>query len=381
MRIGIDYRLATEIRPRGIGRYIFNLVPQLVKLGKDHEFVLYAHRLQNLGQLTEATNVRVKILRPGFYPFWEQCLLPLWACIDKVDLLHCTSSTGPLFLPKQVGYVVTVHDVSFMMPTIVMPRPRLLYQKMGRLYRTIVVPRVIRRAKCMIAVSRHTQAEIVHMTGVDPLKAHVVYHGLTLPISRGEAQISESELVHSLPARYILCIGGDAPHKNVERAIRVFSKIVSCGHNEGHSLVVLGVQQGKRSPFWEEVINLKLQSSVKFIEFVTDNVALIELYRRALFVLIPSLNESFGMPALEAMSCGVPVVTSSVAAIPEIVGNAALLIDPQSDDSIEQGMRTMLKDKAIRERFVYLGHQRVGCFSWEKAARETLCIYEKAAKK
>ncbi len=380
MRIGIDYRLAAETQPRGIGRYVFNLVHKLVECGAQHEFYLYTHRFKNVDLLVGKPNVCVKVIKDFGYPFWDQWSIPRQARVDNLDLIHSTASTGPIVLNRRHKFILTVHDVSFLQPANIMPRPKRLYQKIGRLYRAFVVPRAARRADHIITVSHHTRCEVIELTGVSPIKTHVVYHGLNLCPTLLGLPKSDANSFEVSTGKYVLCVGGDAPHKNVERAIRVYAKIVATSRNCGFPITILGVKGEQFSTVLREVLSVEQQSLFTFIDFISDNEHLERIYRNAHFVILPSLNESFGMPALEAMACDAPVITSNVAAIPEIVGGAALLINSHLDSGLEEGILNMLHDSSLRKRLVELGRERIQNFSWERAAQQTLGVYESAFK-
>jgi len=379
MRIGIDCRFAVEARPRGTGLYIQHLIKHLASLDTDNNYVFYVHHAKNIERLPQSSRIATEIIPSRLYPVWEQALLPVYAKKDHLDVMHCAGSTGPLFLPQHIGYVVTVHDVSFLLPEPLMPKPRLIHQRLGRLYRRWVVPRAARRAGRVVAVSHYTAVEIVRMTAVDLAKVRVVYHGLTIDNSNNVATDICFERMRSLPERYVLCLGGNAPHKNVERVIRVFASLAASGRHQGCALVILGVQQWRDSPYWRQAVASGCEGQIHFIDFISDNAELAALYHRAFFVLSPSLNESFGFPALEAMACGVPVITSNVAAIPEIVGDAALLIDPRSDDSMEHAILAMLSNASLRRQFIARGYAHITRFSWQHAATEMLQIYKEVA--
>jgi len=377
MRIGIDCRCAVEPRPRGTGRYVENLTRHLAGIDKENEYMFYVHRAHNLNRLPHQHNTRVRIIPLQIYPLWEQILLPLYGRVDGLDVLHSAGTTGPLFLSGSIGYVATIHDVSFLLPEQIMPKPVLAYQRLGRIYRRLVVPRVARRAVRIITVSRYTCGEIVRMTGISPAKTRVIYHGLTMDNTIDIP--NEGVGIRDLPTYYMLCLGGDAPHKNTERVVRVFISLAALGRNGGCELVILGVQKPRASSSWRQAMSSSCARQIHFIEFIRDQSELAEVYQRALFVLSASLNESFGLPALEAMSCGVPVITSNVGAIPEVVGQAAMLIDPHSDICMEQAILAMLHDADLRQKFIARGYERITGFSWQRAAEDTLNVYSEVA--
>jgi glycosyltransferase involved in cell wall biosynthesis len=377
MRIGIDCRFTVAARPRGTGRYVENLTRHLARIDKKNEYIFYVHRAQNLDRLPQQPNTKVRVIPLQIYPLWEQIFLPLYARVDRLNVLHSAGTTGPLFLSGSIGYVATIHDVSFLLPEQVMPKPKLAYQRIARLYRRLVVPRVARLAVRVITVSRYTCGEIVRITGISPSKTRVIYHGLTMDNITDVPK--ECVGIQDLPASYMLCLGGDAPHKNTERVVRVFISLASLGRTRGCELVILGVQKPHASPYWRPAMASSCARQIHFIDFIVDNSEFAGLYQRALFVLSASLNESFGFPALEAMSNGVPVITSNVGAIPEVVGQAAMLIDPYSDISMEQAILAMLNDASLRQQFIAQGYKRITSFSWHRAAEETLKVYREVA--
>jgi glycosyltransferase involved in cell wall biosynthesis len=280
----------------------------------------------------------------------------------RIDLFYSPDFVLPPVLPG-TRTVLTVHDLSFLhYPDHFVPR---LVQYLSR-----VVPRSVVRADRVLADSEATRSDLVRLMGVAPEKVTVLYSGVDSRFhpapEPGERERLAAEYgIGSRP--YVLSVGTVQPRKNYARLIRAFSRL------PGEIELLIG---GGRGWLYEEVLaEAERHQRVRMLGFVAD-ADLPALYRGAALFAFPSLYEGFGLPVLEAMACGVPVVSSNVSSLPEVAGQAALLVDPHDEAAWVEAMRRGLTDEVLREEMVTQGLEQAARFTWERAARQLLDVLE-----
>jgi len=264
--------------------------------------------------------------------------------------------------------VVTIHGLEYQY----LPQ---YYQFPQRLYLNQATEYAVRHASHLIAVSQWTKKQLVEKLGADPKKITVVYEGVSAANSSTSKVKSAETLEVSLGgAPYILFVGTIQPRKNLVRLIEAFSKL------QARDQVLNLVIAGKVGWMYEEILaapkKFGVGKRVKFLGYVSDE-ELASLYQNALFFVLPSLCEGFGLPVLEAMRLGCPVIASKAGALPEVVGDAGLLVDPYKIEEIAGAMKLMIKNSDLREALREKGFHQVRKFSWQKAARETIKVFEK----
>lgn len=375
MNIGIDARFAIHNR-RGIGNYVLNLIRFLAVQDQENLYYLYTDREDWEGILPHQETMVARQLQTSNYLAWEQFSLPLQARRDRLDVLHCTGNTAPLALAPSISLVTTVHDVMYLKPEKALPQSTSLYQRLGRIYRRAVVPPTVRGSAAILTVSEFSKSDILsHFRDLPSERIHVTPLGLN-PHCRILAEDEvETDYLSSLGVNsgYLLTLGGYDPRKNTSQVIRAFMKLKGAGGLH-EKLVVVGIPNWRQSVFWQEAQALGGGEDVVFTEFVTEG-QLVSLYNRATAFLYPSLYEGFGLPPLEAMACGTPVITSQVTSIPEVVGDAALLIDPSNEEALTRAIGTMVADRELRDRLKTQGKHRSAEFSWSRLSAETLRVY------
>jgi glycosyltransferase involved in cell wall biosynthesis len=292
-----------------------------------------------------------------------------WGCLkgmpdDKAILYHGMDGFLPFALSRSVRSVLTVHDLGWQAhPELYAPRVRLMYG--------MLVPWAIRRADRLIAVSRYTADDLIRRAGVPAAKIDVVYHGLDPSFAPAEAGSPGGE-APSADEPYLLAVGGISPRKNTRRLIEAFLRWRGRGGRAGrYRLLITG-----HSLDQDFARDGSLPDGVTVLGYV-DKTELRRLYAGAGAFVYPGLDSGFGLPIVEAMACGTPVVTSSTGSAPEIAGGAAVIVDPFDAASIEGGLeRATVPQEA--ERLRSLGYQRVRAFRWELAAQATLDTYRRA---
>ncbi len=374
MRIGIDASLLGYPR-QGIARYVFHLVKGLFKMDQENEYVVYGPA----GAWSPAETPPNFILRtpPRLpYPVWEQGLLPLWAREDRLDLLHCPANTAPLRIPSRTRLVLTIEDVMYLLPSWVTPLSSEFRQRAGRQYRRFVVPRVAARAHKILTISHHSKSDIMKHLGLPGDRISVAYLAVERngPCTQGGAEADQSFDSPAPDGRFVLAIGGYDPRKNTERIIRAYGLLRSVDA-VSEKLVVVSVPRWQGSSFHRLAKRLELGANIVLMGHVSDSYLGL-LYKKARCLVYPSLYEGFGLPVLEAMAAGIPVVTSAVSSLHEVAGDAAVFVDPTSEASIGEGLLQVLRDDTLRLALIDRGRRQLDKFRWETTVAQTLAVYK-----
>jgi len=376
MRIGIDARFAVHNR-RGIGNYTLGLISHLAELDHENEYLLYVDSDDHDHVLSTRENFRARKIGRANYAGWEQLLLPARAKEDRIDVLHCTGNTAPILLDRRIRLVVTIHDMMYLKTGSILPRSASLYQRLGRVYRGVIVPRGARHAARVVTVSHFSKEEILrHLPFLQDEDVVVIYeagNNMYRPLDRNDAA-RQVRRRYGISGDYILSLGGIDPRKNTRLIVKSFLELKR-RDTISERLLVVGVPKSAQSMFFDHADSSACRGEVVFLDFVSEEDLLL-LYNGATVFVYPSLFEGFGLPPLEAMACGTPVISSNTTSIPEIVGDAALLIDPTDGDGLKIVLSDLLHDRRLCEQLTRRGFDRVRQFSWRKTAAETLAVYE-----
>ena len=364
MRIAIDAR---KLRDYGIGTYVRNLLRHLSRIDQATEYVVLCRDsdCELVGALGE--NFRsVPEASPG-YSVREQITVPLDLRRERADLFHAPHYVLPALTPCKS--VVTIHDC------IHLRFPQYL-RRLGYAYARGSLWLATHRSNRILTVSEASKRDILDYFSVPPEKIDVIYNGIderfsTPPPEEDVARVRER---YQLDDPFILYAGNIKPHKNLERTIEAFHLLRRGGQFEQVKLVIIGDEIAKYAALRHAVHRHKLHKYVRFFGFVPDRTLAI-LYRLAAVFVFPSLYEGFGLPPLEAMASGTPVITSNVSSLPEVVGDAALLVDPLQPEAIADAMRRVLTDSALRDDLRARGLARARQFSWERSIRRVREIY------
>ena len=391
MKIGIDARFFGP-KQKGLGRYVQKLVENLEKVDLTNQYVIFLRR-ENWSEYQPSNPNFKKVLADyRWYGLPEQIMMPIKIWQAKVDLMHFSHFNVPIFCRQP--FVVTIHDLvlrKFPTQRASTLNPFLYWLK-NLAYR-LVVYSAVKRAKKIIAVSDYTKKDILKYffaksesaSGgkIKPEKIEVVYEGA--PVHRDSPSdtvlvartVSEglSLCKPSLDKPYILYVGNAYPHKNLERLILSFKKLIEDKRMD-YQLVLVG----ELDYFYQRLI--KMSSAVPsnriiFTDFVSDSDLNI-LYQNASLYVFPSLGEGFGLPPLEAMAFGLPVVCSKATCLPEILGEAALYFDPENTEEMAEKIKQVLKSQKLQEKLIDQGFKRIQKYQWSKMAQETLGIYNDA---
>jgi glycosyltransferase involved in cell wall biosynthesis len=354
--------------PTGLGVYTYEMLVELMKA--DHDFVIFA----SSGELKKRYGDRVIPVSPRTSPalggkghlaryLWEQTGMPWELWKRKVSLLYSTVPEGILNPLSRRKQIITVLD-------IIPAKYHRLFPKM-RYHFLYDLPILLRNAKWVVCASEHTKRDLVGFYGIKDKPISVIYPGL----NRQRFYPREKR-----PAReryglgdYLFYVGDMRPYKNLDGCLKAFAEL----NFPNLRFVVVGKKDPRFYPnLRREVDRLSLKDSVIFMGYVPGE-DLPSLYSEAKALIFPSLYEGFGLPPLEAMACGCPVITSRAASLPEVCGNAAYYVDPENVDSIAQGMHKAITDNDLRRALSRRGLERAKLFSWDKAAREVLNIFER----
>lgn len=359
MKIGVMLRTIDE--KQGIGVYTQNLMDHLLSIDRENEYVLFYRNPEFLGRYAHYDNVHEKVVTAPNKLIWDQVKIPLEARREKLDVIFHTKFTLPLFARSKT--VMVLHGSAW----FVFPES---YRPLDRTYIRAVMPWYCKKADAIISNSEMTKWDFVNILGVSPDKIKTTHFGFDSKFRPIEdsALLEEVRQRYELPERFILFVGRIDPGKNFGALIEAFSKI----HTDlPHKIVVAGHPRFDFEGDLAKVEELGLQDKVLFAGWVPpDDLA--ALYNLADVFVLPSFYEGFGIPVIEAMACGCPVIAADAGALPEISGGAALLVDPYSQDEIAEAIRRTLTDDGLRQRLIDSGLQRAKAFSWEKCARQTL---------
>ena len=371
MRIGIEAQRIFRPKKHGMDIVILEVLKQLQQIQGNNEYVVYAQPDTDANAIKSNCNVNVQLHGPALYPVWEQKHLPIAAEKDKIDLLHCTSNTAPV--STKVPLVVTIHDIIYLEKWMITEGS--WYQRFGNLYRRWNVPSIAHKAEMIITVSEYERQRIIDGLKINPAKVKAIYNacGSHFTAKRDEAALQAFKKKMSLPERFVLYLGNTDPKKNLPNVMKALGilhqrgkldfKIVMPDFGKAHLYNILKAQH-----------NEHLMENIVLTGYI-PNKELPDLYRLAEVFLYPSLRESFGIPILEAMACGTPVITSNTSAMPEVAGEGAILVDPNEPEQIANELLQLLEDGARRKQAVEYGIKRASMFSWRKTAEEVIQVY------
>jgi glycosyltransferase involved in cell wall biosynthesis len=348
----------------GIVVYAKNLLRCLLELDSKNEYVFMYRQKQDVGQFTSFPNVTEVVIRAPNKLLWDQVAVPVFAKKQRLDLIYNPKLSIPLITRSRT--VLVMHGgAQFVVPHVFRWYDRIYFKIANRLF--------CKRANAVITMTHTGAKDIVDRMGADPEKVHVINEGYNETCTVLDAAATAAvRLKYSLPEQFILFVGGITPLKNFGNLLKAFGKLQS---GFPHKLVVVGFNRWKFSKDLEMMNELGLRDKIVFCGFVPDE-DLAAFYNLASLFAFPSLYEGFGIPILEAMACGCPVLTTKTGCSPEVAGGAALLVDPYEPDSIADGMRKILSEEALRRTLIENGLTRAKHFSWRKSAAETLSLFE-----
>lgn len=362
MKIGVMLRHLGELG--GIGVYTTNVLNTLFQIDRRNRYVLLYNRTEQLGQFPPFSNVTEHVLNAPNKIYWDQISVPRFANKEGLDLIYNPKLSIPLF--TQCKTVLVMHGAEqFAIPHVFKWHDRVYFSIANRLY--------CKKSSAIISMTHLGAKDITRYMGANAEKIHVIHEAYN-----ARCQVLDVEGLqgvknkYSLPDRFILFVGGLSPLKNFGNLLRAYQR---CQQSVRHKLVVVGFKRWKFSKDLQLIDRLGLREYVQFVGFVPDD-EIPAFYNMADIFVFPSLYEGFGIPVLEAMACGCPVITSETGCSPEVAGDAALLVDPYSPDRIAVAIIKLLSDDMLRKELIEKGLKRASQFSWKKCAEETHALFE-----
>ena len=368
MRVAIDAR---KLHDFGIGTYTRNLLRHLARIDRDSEYVLLCHQ-PDLGIAAQlGTNFRTVLEPSPNYSIREQIHVPRVLHRERPDVFHAPHYVMPPAV--RCRSLVTIHDCIHLM------FPQYLANRAAYVYARALMWSAARRSHRILTVSEASKRDIIHFLNVSPEKIVVVYNAIDerFRVPPSEEAIARVRERYQLNHGFVLYVGNIKPHKNLVRLVEAFDGLRKRGFDD-LKLLIIGDEISKLPALRRAVHSHKLHKHVRFLGYLPDDTLAI-LYRLAAVFVFPSLYEGFGLPPIEAMACGTPVVTSNVSSLPEVTGDAAVLVDPYDIESIVDGIARVLSDPALREKLRAKGIARAREFSWERSVGRTREIYQEVA--
>lgn len=371
MKIAIEAQRIFRKNKHGMDFVVLESIRELQQIDKENEYFI----LVSPGEdrcLTETANFHIIEIKVPSYPLWEQIGLPHALKKIKPDLLHCTSNTAPLYC--NVPLVLTLHDVIFMEQK--RGTSSSLYQRLGWHYRRWNVPRILNKCYRVITVSHFEAARIGKIMNLPTDRITTVYNGF----SNHFKPLEKSDYIRTVnkyckDSDYFFFLGNTDPKKNTLRTLKAYDLYLKQTKENPNLLLIADLAEKDIDSYLQEGNITHIKPFLRFPGYI-PNTELPAIYNGAKAFIYTSLRESFGIPILEAMACGTPVITSNTSAIPEIAGEHAILIDPTNEQSIADEMLHLGQDETFRQEQVAYGLERVRIFSWRNTAEELLKIYQ-----
>lgn len=370
LRIGIEVQRIFREKKHGMEVVALELIREIQKIDQHNEYILYARKDVDEKCLSETANFKIKSLPASSYFTWEQFTLPAEVKKDNLDFLHSTCNTSALRL--SVPMMLTLHDIIYLEKT---DFKGTAYQNFGNLYRRFVVPKIVDKSKLIITVSNFEKNVILNKLNLPEQKVKVIYNAVSPKFNTNYAseRLTEFREAHQLPLDFILFLGNTAPKKNTLNVIKAYAAY-KAEVTDGLPMVILDYDKNLVFELLAKLGQQHLEKDFLFPGYIASEEMPL-LYNISRLFLYPSLRESFGLPLLEAMACGVPVITANTSSMPEVAADAALFVDPLDYHQIKDQMITILNDSELAFQLKEKGLKRASEFTWKAAATQLLALY------
>ena len=368
MRIGIEAQRIFRTNKHGMDYVVLEEIKELQKSDVRNEYFVFVAPGEDRC-LKDSKNVHIIEIGSNFYPLWEQFSLPRAVNQLNLDMLHCTSNTAPIRC--KVPLILTLHDIIFLEPRD--KSNKSFYQDMGWRYRRFVVPRILKKCKRIITVSDFEYNNIITKLQIPEEKMVMIYNGY----NKWFRPVEDTDLIYQQYIEepgYFFFLGNTDPKKNTERTLIAYSKYLEMSDAK-RKLLMADLDRG----YLDEIIDRNDIGNIRdhiVMPGYIKNADLPYIYNNAFAFLYTSLRESFGIPLLEAMACGTPVITSNTSSMPEIGGSEVIMVNPLNVNEITEKMLLLEKDKALYQKQKDIGIIRAQQFSWEYTAEQLLMVYE-----
>jgi glycosyltransferase involved in cell wall biosynthesis len=373
MRVALNAQLlstASTYRAAGISRVIYELLARVRAVGGPFRYLAFApdspeNRLFARSAGLDARLTRLPTDRPAVRVAWEQIVLPPQLTLARVDLLHALGFVSPAAWRGRT--VVTAYDLSFLH----FPEA---FNRANRLYLSLLTPPSLRRADRVIAISEHTRQDVIRLCGVRPERVTTIHLAADERFRPAPPDaVARFRHRHRLDRPFILYLGTLQPRKNVAALVQAYAALRR-DRRLPHALVLAGARGWRYESIFELVRRLGLEGNVLFPGFVSEDEKAL-WYTAADLFAYPSLYEGFGLQLLEAMACGTPVVASNSSSLPEVIGDAGVLVEPNDMAGLVRAIDDLLHDETRRARLRKAGLARAATFSWQRMAEQTVRVY------
>lgn len=348
------------------------LIKALQKIDTKNQYFIFAKEDEDTTAIQESANFKIVLLKGATYPQWEQFALPRAIRNNKLDIIHCTANTAPIRCDARL--VLTLHDIIYLEKlNLTKGTP---YQIFGNFYRRWNVPQIVKKADKIITVSDFENQRIVKHFNLSPETVTTIYNGAGSHFKQQDVTAAGTEAIlkkYALPESYVFFLGNTDPKKNLEGVLKALSILRKRGQLN-FKLLVLDIDKNYLQHVAERINDADVLDAIFSVGYV-PNHELPSIYSQAKLFLYPSLRESFGIPIIEAMACGTPVITSNTSSMPEVAGGAAKLVDPYDPENIAGNLNELLMDAQQRSHLSLKGLERAKEFSWVNNASKVLSVY------
>lgn len=374
MKIGIEGQRLFRHKKHGMDMVALELIKNLQRIDTVNEYVIFVKPDVDNTCIPAAPNFKVLPVQGGAYPFWEQFSLPKAAEAEHCDILHCTSNTAPIRC--KVPIITIIHDIIYLEKLNIFKKGATTYQKFGNLYRRWNVPIVARRSKYVTTVSNFEKERIKKFLSLDE-NLLTIYNGVSehFKVIDNEDILRAAKQKYNLPDRFVFFLGNTDPKKNTPNVLRAFAEF-NRKSDIAYKLVMLDYDETALQEVLRTIGCSELRNDIVMTGYV-PNAEMPAIINQCKLFLYPSLRESFGIPILEGMACGVPVITSTTSSMPEIAGDAAAMVNPLNYKEIVEAMERILEDETYRSELCKKGVERAKKFSWKAMAENYLLLYQK----
>lgn len=373
MRIGIEAQRIFRPKKHGMDMVALELIRNLQQIDLKNEYFIFVKPDSDNKVILETSNFHIIELGGGPYPTWEQIALPKAAKKYQCDLLHCTSNTAPI--NTSIPLMITLHDIIYMESISLLKKDGTWYQKLGNIYRRWNIPLVVRKSKTVITVSDFERDRIDRFFGLDSTKLHTVYNGVGRhfkPIA-DQPELNRIRKKYHLPEKFLFFLGNTDPKKNTRGVLKAYADFSKIYYTD-YKLVMPDYEENALMALLKELGCPNIRQHIHLTGYIT-NTDLPGIINLSTLFLYPSLRESFGIPILEGMACGIPVITSNTSSMPEIAADAAFIVDPYKPEEITDAMSQILNNAQLYRELSQKGLVRASLFSWENMSKEVLNLY------
>ena len=369
MRIGIEAQRIFRKNKHGMDYVVLQEIKEIQQLDTENEYFVFVAPGED--RCLESTkNVHIREIGGRFYPFWEQFTLPRAVRKIHLDMLHCTSNTAPVYC--HVPLILTLHDIIFLEPRD--KSNKSFYQNLGWFYRRLVVPKVLPKCQRIITVSDFEKKNIISKLNIPEERMAMIYNGYNEWFKPVQDILQVYKKYIDEPG-YFFFLGNTDPKKNTERTLIAYSMYLEKS-NVKRKLLMADLDKDYLDGIIERNHIENIKNMIVMPGYIV-NSDLPYIYNNAFAFLYTSLRESFGIPLLEAMACGTPVITSNTSSMPEIGGRDAILVNPEKPEEITEKMLLLEKDNLYYKKQEEYGVQRAQLFSWKKTAKQLLEVYSR----